>query len=728
MRINHNISALKANNQLAKTNSLLDKSLEKLSSGYRINSAADDSAGLAISEKMRTQISGLDQASRNASDGISVIQTAEGALVEVEAMLQRMRELAVQSANGTYTTEDRIAIQSEIDQLNEEITRISETTEFNTMTLLDGNIDRKSYSNNSNVNLVSLSDTVGIGNYGVKILQDARQAVVVGAKTEFTGPTTSAKISELQAGSININGETVKVEAGDTIAQVFEKIRNVCDNVSINVFAAAEDAKPSQTANLDMAGYTSKTLESGDRLVFASKEYGSDQSVAIFCDNADLCALLGLTSKGVKVEGYDAKAELEIKTANSSFENTATVSVKGNKVTVTDRNDFKMVFEVKPGTMKSEFTDSVINEDPALEASKSLPPNSITVGGHGVTITQDARQAVILGNTITQAPTTVVTAGTITVTVGTMSYDIIADGTTDTIASLMAEIDAIDGAANTLNVYAVANDSAPNATTGTIVAGYESISLAKNTRFLMVSTAYGSNAAISIKCDNANLAADLGLSTVNVAAKGYDAKADLVYPNDNVTVTTDGNNVIVKEGVTTTPRTLTASEGPGTVFTDRTIIAADADATPSTVENKGVDVTVSVLDAGPMDLQIGANEGQTMSVRIPRVTPETLGIDKVNIGTAAGAQKAIDLLDTAINTVSAIRSKLGAYQNRLEHSISNLDTTSENMTESLSRIEDVDMAEEMANYTQKNVLAQAGTSMLAQSNQRPQTILSLLQQ
>ena len=101
------IVTLKANNQLSKTNKLLDGSLEKLSSGFRINSAADDAAGLAISEKMRTQISGLEQANRNASDGISVIQTAEGALVEVESMLQRMRELAVQSANGTYTTEYR---------------------------------------------------------------------------------------------------------------------------------------------------------------------------------------------------------------------------------------------------------------------------------------------------------------------------------------------------------------------------------------------------------------------------------------------------------------------------------------------------------------------------------------------------------------------------------------------------------------------------------------------
>ncbi|NLP34305.1 MAG: flagellin FliC3, partial [Clostridiales bacterium] len=139
-------------------------------------------------------------------------------------------------------------------------------------------------------------------------------------------------------------------------------------------------------------------------------------------------------------------------------------------------------------------------------------------------------------------------------------------------------------------------------------------------------------------------------------------------------------------------------------------------------------ITVSILDAGPMDLQIGANAGQTMTVRIPKVNPETLGIDKVNVLYDEGAQKAISLLDAAVNEVSAIRSKLGAYQNRLEHSISNLDITSENMTESLSRIADVDMAEEIANYTQKNVLAQAGTAMLAQANQRPQTILSLIQQ
>jgi flagellin len=514
MRINHNISALKANNQLSRTNNKLDESLEKLSSGYRINSAADDSAGLAISEKMRTQISGLDQASRNASDGISVIQTAEGALAEVESMLQRMRELSVESANGTYTAEDRSAIQSEIDQLSDEITRISETTEFNTMTLLDGNIDRKSYSSDSSVSLVSLSDTVEVGNYSLDIEQDARQAVIVGSQKDFD-PTYV--ITAAEAGTININGEAVTVSAGQTISEVFKNIQDACDKVDVQVFGS-KTTTPAIGTDIETAGYAVDGLVDDSSLVFVSKDYGSKEEIRMFCSDPELGTLLGLTTVETTAKGVDAVASVNISTT-SKFNTTATVSADGNKITVSDSNNFQMVFEVEPGTVKNDFTDTKI--------------------------------------------------------------------TTSTAAATPAG----------------------------------------------------------------------------------------------------------------TPSTETA-----------------------------VPITVSVLDAGPMDLQIGANEGQTMSVRIPKVTPKTLGIDKINMGTADGAQEAITLLDNAINQVSAIRSKLGAYQNRLEHSISNLDTTSENMTESLSRIEDVDMAEEMAEYTQKNVLAQAGTSMLAQANQRPQSILSLLQQ
>ncbi|MDI6707459.1 MAG: flagellin, partial [Bacillota bacterium] len=140
MRINHNIMAMNTHRQLGINNAGGAKSLEKLSSGFRINRAGDDAAGLAISEKMRGQIRGLNQASRNAQDGISLIQTAEGALGEVHAMLQRMRELAVQANNGTNTNDDLIELQKEFDQLNSEIDRIAGKTEFNTKKLLDGSL------------------------------------------------------------------------------------------------------------------------------------------------------------------------------------------------------------------------------------------------------------------------------------------------------------------------------------------------------------------------------------------------------------------------------------------------------------------------------------------------------------------------------------------------------------------------------------------------------------
>ena len=138
MRIQHNISALNTHRNLAFNNTQTSKALEKLSSGFKINRAGDDAAGLSISEKMRGQIKGLDMASKNAQDGISLIQTTEGALNEVHSILQRMRELAVQAANDTNVTEDRQAISDEINQLNEEIVRIKDTTEFNTKKVLNG--------------------------------------------------------------------------------------------------------------------------------------------------------------------------------------------------------------------------------------------------------------------------------------------------------------------------------------------------------------------------------------------------------------------------------------------------------------------------------------------------------------------------------------------------------------------------------------------------------------
>ena len=469
MRINHNISALKACNILGKTNSALDKSLERLSSGYRINRAADDAAGLAISEKMKTQIAGLEQAARNAADGISVIQTAEGALDEVEAMLQRMRELSVQAANGVNTDEDRAAIQDEIDQLNEEINRVSTTTEFNTKKLLNGTVDRRSYSDNEKIQLISLSDSVSITEYTLSVTEAPQPAQV---ETTFGGNTGNAPLGF--EGKIAINEKEITIETTDTLTDIYEKLRTAGSTVDINVTPTVLDAngEPETSTIADATG-----------LLFETKDKGDDASIEIYCTNEDLAAALGIRS-GIKGAGVDAEVEL-IK----GFAPTATVSIDGDYVTVTDVDDFKMKFKVE-GTAEA---------------------------------------------------------------------------------------------------------------------------------------------------------------------------------------------------------------------------------------------TVTVLKAGPMDLQIGANEGQTMEVRIPKVDTDTLGTAVVNVNTQESAQKAITIFENAINEVSAIRAKLGAYQNRLEHSINSLNISAENLTEALSRVEDVDMAKEMVTYTQQQVLSQSGNAMLAQANERPQQILSLLQ-
>lgn len=497
MRINHNISALKANNQLKLTNNLLDKSLDKLSSGYRINRAADDAAGMAISRKMKTQIEGLEQASRNASDGISVIQTAEGALTEVGSMLQRMRELAVQASNGTNTALDRTAIQEEINELNGEIDRISSDTEFNTKVLLNGTVDYQTYSNTSMVQLISLSDNVAATDYNLNVTQDARQAIISGI--QLSDP--NQEIPDGAGGKININGVEITVHEGETLGDVFEKIRNQCDSMNIKVFAGnAGGTDP------EYGGYEQVELGNGD-IILMTEAYGSDQSIEIHVDNQDLCAILGIAESGAKASGIDAKATL-----GEGFTHTATASGNGDIITVTDSDGFEVKFQVTPGAAETSFTDALA----------------------------------------------------------------------------------------------------------------------------------------------------------------------------------DGTEANMTEGI----------ERP---------------------------VCITVLDAGPMDLQLGANEGQTMLVRIPKIDTRTLGTSTVNVCTQEGATKAIGQLDKATSMVTDTRAKLGAYQNRLEHAIANLDVGAENITEALSRIEDVDMAAEMSTYTQKNVLAQAGTAMLAQANERPQTILSLIQ-
>ena len=234
MVVQHNMSAMNANRMLSGVSSAQSKSTEKLSSGYRINRAADDAAGLSISEKMRGQIRGLNQASTNAQDGISLIQTAEGALNESHSILQRMRELSVQAANGTETDDDREAVQNEIEQLQSELTRISDTTEFNTMKLLDGSQSgskvQVSVSKSVANNLTTSDATAQVNEMANAVAEndggDSKLSITVLDKNGNTTTTDITVTYDKAAGTFTANGKTLATKGTATNKADAETVGN----------------------------------------------------------------------------------------------------------------------------------------------------------------------------------------------------------------------------------------------------------------------------------------------------------------------------------------------------------------------------------------------------------------------------------------------------------------------------------------------------------------------
>ena len=490
MRIQHNIAALNSYRNLTGNNNAVSKNLEKLSSGYRINRAGDDAAGLAISEKMRAQITGLNTAQKNAQDGVSLVQTAEGALTEVHSMLNRMVELADQSANGTYDNEvDRANLQKEIKSLKDEVDRIADSTNFNGINLLDG----------------SLSAT--------KL--DFGKTLAVGGATAATVNAATGTKSAFDVG-IGKDGttETLTVEYAD-------------ENGTLHKVEVE---------------YTS-----------ANTAAGNDKAIKDALSKSELSSVFDITSDG-----------------NGKFTLTSKVTgADGAKLTGISSTD-KTQTAVKAGAVTAGKNETV----------------TLTGGAQNITT---GNNFVLNGKT----------------------YEFVKDANTKP---------TIEGATAIL-IGAAAADTVAN---------------------------------------------------LNKALESSGIKAT-VNTNDLVFETT-------KNG-------------------------------------KG------------LTLQIGdtSEDFNQMTVSVGDMHADALGIADIDISTQAGAQKAVDKIKSAINSVSSTRGDLGAIQNRLEHTINNLSVTAENMTAAESRIRDVDMANEMMAYTKNNILVQSSQAMLAQANQLPQGVLQLLQ-
>lgn len=348
MRINYNVSAGVANKHLLGIENNMGKSMERLSSGLKLNDAKDNPAGMAISNKMQAQINALSRSSDNASDGISVIQISDGALNEVTSILQRMRELSVQAASdATMSLPDQQAIQKEIDSLKEEIDRISSDTEYNKKSLLDGTLDTRVYTNHAS--RIQISDQLEVGTYGVQVTAAATKAQVE------SGVDFNSTAAIGVGGTMSINGVKVEIEATDTYVEVYEKIRNVAE---IGEVTAERDATTGNvTFNSAAYGSAAQIALSFDNQALANAMNLSDDSGlnSVVADTQNNTWAYGRIPAGTTSVVYPTGTDVDIKDPATGkpnltgFSSSATVLTDGNRVTITDIGGVSLSFLLDEG-------------------------------------------------------------------------------------------------------------------------------------------------------------------------------------------------------------------------------------------------------------------------------------------------------------------------------------------------------------------------------------------
>ena len=634
MVVQHNMQAANANRMLNVTTSAQSKSTEKLSSGYKINRAADDAAGLTISEKMRKQIRGLDRASTNAEDGVSAVQTAEGALTEVHSMLQRMNELATQSANGTNSTTDRQAIQDEIDQLTTEIDRVSETTKFNETYLLKGDTDGATSAKNVNAHDAGLAGKLVANGDGTstfkldKALADGDKVTIAGTQYTIGSTTSSAdgygKLSDLSAKTLSV-GDSVTTAVGNKYTLVDEaknEDATYTDGMQINI-----DGKKYTIGNA--TDLTNATLKKADAITLVSEALQKGKDVSI-------------TKIGTVAGMYAAASAVDIKVVSSL--DTGKISS----------------LNCGSGTAGKAPTAAEL----ATEAGATLGAgDTVTVKGVSTKATNsDPATMNTIKDVVKQLKAT----------------DVVKIGTNT--LKIAEETDVANNKYTVNDVLALLNDNDEvtiTATTADAKNAMAAAGLTAATAYTAVETKNSSDAknVISAKDAYSMMAEELQ----KASSIGADVAAEVKSDNSGSFTITQG--------------------------------------------------TVDVKEALSFNLHVGADADSTnkITVDIDSMSSAGLGIKGIKADTEQDATYAIDAIADAISQVSSQRSALGAIQNRLEHTINNLDNVVENTTSAESRIRDTDMAEEMVNYSKNNILAQAGQSMLAQANQSNQGVLSLLQ-
>lgn len=720
MRIQHNIMAMSAYRNYTNNVSAMKKNLEKLSSGYKINRAGDDAAGLAISEKMRAQITGLETAQKNAKDGISLVQTAEGALTEVHDMLNRMVQLATQSANGTYDNDvDRVQMQKEINQLRSEIDRIADSSNFNGIKLLDGSMGM----NTDAFELIGYTKAV--------------EGAAIANGTTIASTTAADPTEALRGTNTFVHESGEKAQKGSftlDLSQVFAKVASASNANSIAVkINGTTAAKITKTEIADLA--------TKDKEITAKQIAAALNNKEFYVNTTGAIATTGTAAVG----SVRYKATANSATGEVTFTADAVVTATAGTFVTIDANN----------TQLAKAHDSAVGP---TNWSVSLVPTATNVEvGNGVDNTQNVATTNI---TPTVKPTVTQLASTI------LSIDMsqVKDGTQLTIGK-------------ETYTFAVGKNSAYDPTSDSKIidlTAFEEDDIAAATGedakkiMAAITRAASGNAEFSVG-NNGGTYGDLTIferakadSTTNESAitdedilkklEDKDTFAELFSikgPDTPVGTELKITDAKIKEG------DVLSIDGKKFVFTDKAenvpkgaiqvkLTGGATTNLTAALGNEGYGTTTSadgnlvilgkagkaatVLGNG-LTLQIGdtADDFNQLNVEIKDTHCESLGISELDISNQDGAAKAISMLKNAINYVSDVRGTLGATQNRLDHTINNLSVMTENIQDAESTIRDTDVAEEMMAYTKNNILIQSAQAMLAQANQVPQGVLQLLQ-
>ena len=762
MRIQHNIMAMNAYRNYNANNKALSGNLEKLSSGYKINRAGDDAAGLAISEKMRAQITGLNAASKNVKDGTSLVKTAEGAMQEIQDMLNRMDYLATQSANGTYDNEvDRANLQKEVEALKTEINRIADSANFNGIKLLDGSLDgsttavdaaaaaaknvkaiyndadaaaikslmlKQSTSNDPN------NATDGVGKATI-LETDGTGETVPSFKVSLNGMdgvigdpagTETFKISIDDNGTAkNLSVTEAQIAAAAGATKAGEKV------TSADLAKAIADQTANKTIQLD--GVTYDITADGENLVFTAQTNPTTEKNAHF----KVTVNNGITSTNVNATKDTYKSGAITVDAGAAAGEDISVKIS---YTDADGNAKEKEVTYKTEAGKLAATDIAAGLIAAINADDDLK-GLFTASGADTGIILTAKEAGAGKGTVTGVA--IGTAGTATkLTVG-------AGGDT-TVEGADAYVSGVNGYSNfgTQDIKVnVAGTKDELASTTIDLTGL----LKDGTKIKLGDEEY----VIAIGPDSKYKDAEGAVLVAEGATEAQIASAltDAADKNGTFTVGHEAGSpkitlkqkAEVKDSTDMSTMDKFASYiGISQVDTAKTEAAQKAaDEALAAAQNKqGKPLTLQIGDTSDpfnqMEVSVGDMHvnamfglqrdatGNLVKDADGNTIRTTDTIDSVDISTQEGAQKAVNVIKDAINYVSSVRGDLGAIQNRLDHTANNLSVMAENIQDAESTIRDTDVAEEMMSYVKNNILVQSAQAMLAQANQVPQGVLQLL--